>query len=82
MAFLLKYISKGARLIRLSRRYSSSPPIVFSDEVIQAKVKGLPLVALESTIITHGMPYPKNLETAVQVENIIRNQVKLLNLYV
>ena len=31
-----------------------------------------PLVALESTIITHGLPYPNNLETALEVENEVR----------
>lgn len=36
-----------------------------------------PVVALESTIITHGMPYPQNLETALNVEQIVRDQVKL-----
>lgn len=34
-----------------------------------------PVVALESTIITHGMPYPQNLETAIEVENIVRQHV-------
>lgn len=32
-----------------------------------------PIVALESTIITHGMPYPQNVQTALEVENIIRS---------
>jgi len=40
--------------------------------------KKAPMVALESTIITHGMPYPKNVEMARNVENIIRDQVRLL----
>lgn len=44
----------------------------FSDEVASARVQGRPLVALESTIITHGMPYPQNLETALAVEEEIR----------
>ncbi|KPI93353.1 Pseudouridine-5'-phosphate glycosidase [Papilio xuthus] len=39
---------------------------------MQAKSEGKAIVALESTIITHGMPYPQNLETAQEVENIIR----------
>ena len=39
--------------------------------------KKAPIVALESTIITHGMPYPKNVEMARNVENIIRDQVRL-----
>ena len=47
--------------------------IFVSDEVRSALASGIPVVALESTIISHGMPYPQNLETAVQVENIVRN---------
>lgn len=56
------------------RDYNQHPSILFSEEVKQAKIKNKPLVALESTIITHGMPYPKNVETALQVENIIRER--------
>lgn len=41
-------------------------------EVLKALNEGAPVVALESTIISHGMPYPLNVETAVKVENIIR----------
>lgn len=43
-----------------------------SDEVKSALKNNLPVVALESTIISHGMPYPKNVETALNVEKIIR----------
>ena len=43
-----------------------------SPEVKEALESGKPVVALESTIISHGMPYPKNLQTAVAVENTIR----------
>ena len=42
-------------------------------EVKEALEKGKPVVALESTIISHGMPYPKNVETALNVEKIIRD---------
>ncbi|MDD4188789.1 MAG: pseudouridine-5'-phosphate glycosidase, partial [Eubacteriales bacterium] len=42
-------------------------------EVAQALAAGGPVVALESTIISHGMPFPKNVETALEVEDIIRN---------
>ncbi len=42
-------------------------------EVKEALEKGRPVVALESTIISHGMPYPKNVETALKVEKIIRD---------
>ena len=41
-------------------------------EVAQAIREGRPVVALESTIISHGMPYPQNVETALNVERIIR----------
>ena len=41
-------------------------------EVAEALASGKPVVALESTIISHGMPYPQNVETALQVERIIR----------
>ena len=42
-------------------------------EVAAALAEGKPVVALESTIISHGMPYPQNVETALQVEQIIRD---------
>ena len=42
-------------------------------EVAQAVAQGKPVVALESTIISHGMPYPQNVETALRVEQIIRD---------
>ena len=44
-----------------------------SPEVQQALADGKPVVALESTIISHGMPYPKNVETAMLVEKTIRD---------
>lgn len=46
--------------------------LVVSDEVREALKNNRPVVALESTIISHGMPYPKNVETALNVENIVR----------
>lgn len=44
-----------------------------SPEVKKALDEGMPVVALESTIISHGMPYPKNVETAMLVEQTIRD---------
>ena len=44
----------------------------FSEEVADAISEHKPVVSLESTIISHGMPYPANVETALKVENIIR----------
>lgn len=43
-----------------------------NEEVAQALKENRPVVALESTIISHGMPYPQNVETALQVEKIVR----------
>ncbi|WP_010303962.1 pseudouridine-5'-phosphate glycosidase [Kurthia senegalensis] len=45
----------------------------YSKEVQEGLEKGLPIVALESTIISHGMPYPQNVETAREVEQILRD---------
>ena len=46
--------------------------ITCAPEVAQARAEGRPVVALESTIITHGMPYPQNIEMAQRVETEIR----------
>lgn len=46
--------------------------ISVNPEVQAALEKGLPVVALESTIISHGMPYPQNVETAARAEEIVR----------
>ena len=48
-------------------------PITFATEVAEAVAGRRPLVALESTIITHGMPFPANLETARAVEAEVRD---------
>jgi len=46
--------------------------LLFSPEVAAARSAGKPIVALESTIISHGMPYPQNVATAQEVEHVIR----------
>jgi pseudouridine-5'-phosphate glycosidase len=48
------------------------PMLTMTDEVAAALADGTPVVALESTIISHGMPYPQNVAMAVEVEGIIR----------
>lgn len=48
--------------------------VELSQEVAEALASNQPVVALESTIISHGMPYPKNVETALMVEQIVREQ--------
>jgi pseudouridine-5'-phosphate glycosidase len=47
-------------------------PLVFAPEIAEARAAGRPIVALESTIITHGMPFPQNVETARRVEAEVR----------
>lgn len=54
----------------------SKPPVVpyleYGEEVHDAIGRGAPVVALESTIISHGMPYPQNVKTAREVERVVR----------
>ena len=57
-----KFINKNKHLIKCSR------------EVLKAIDKKIPLVALESSIISHGMPYPQSLEMAKDIEEIIRDE--------
>ncbi len=49
-----------------------NPYLDISPEVAAALAEGRPVVALESTIISHGMPYPQNVQTALQVEDTVR----------
>lgn len=51
-----------------------NPYLQLSPEVLQARFEGRPVVALESTIIAHGMPWPQNLQTAQAVEATVRAQ--------
>ncbi len=56
------------------RPETSNAPLIFADTVLEAQEAGQPIVALESTIITHGMPYPENHQTACEVEaEVTRN---------
>jgi len=52
--------------------YPLSIFMIFNEEVAAALKNKKPVVALESTVIAHGLPFPKNLETALDSENIIR----------
>lgn len=49
-----------------------TPNLIYSAEVSQARAEGAAIVALESTIITHGMPWPQNVETARALEAQVR----------
>ena len=51
---------------------NQSAIIHFHPEVAEARQNGDPIVALESTVITHGLPYPQNRETAVSMETAVR----------
>ena len=53
-------------------KHPKNPYLDIAPEVQEALKSGKPVVALESTIISHGMPYPQNVETALNVEKIIR----------
>jgi pseudouridine-5'-phosphate glycosidase len=69
----------GNRLIHTTRSVStssSSPSFLLRihEEVQQALAEKKPLVALESTIVAHGMPYPQNLDLALDIESILRNE--------
>ena len=57
------------------RSLSTSKHIVISDKVRNALQNGEPIVALESTIITHGMPQPHNIQCAKRVEEIVEQNV-------
>ena len=46
----------------------------YSSEVQKGILENSAIVALESSIISHGMPSPKNIESAIEVENIIKNE--------
>ena len=46
--------------------------LIFSDEVQAARQSGMPLVALESTLISHGLPHPANIEVAGEAETAVR----------
>ena len=53
---------------------SAADLIEFSPEIAAARAAKKPIVALESTILTHGMPFPRNVETAKSVEEAVRAQ--------
>ncbi|XP_072936003.1 uncharacterized protein [Epargyreus clarus] len=77
MAALLKLTRRTSHVTafsHMSQYTRGNVPLVYSQEVRFAKENNKPIVALESTIITHGMPYPKNIETALEVEHIIRQR--------
>lgn len=71
------YISKSNQssfIINVySKKFSTKYNVILSEEVAEALKQNKPIVALESTIISHGMPYPRNIEIAKLVEDKIRS---------
>nr|XP_014286151.1 uncharacterized protein LOC106687020 isoform X2 [Halyomorpha halys] len=70
---MMSFLRSSFKLKNTFYRKSSSL-IDISEEVLTALRENKPVVALESTIITHGMPHPHNFDTAVAVEGIVRDQ--------
>lgn len=68
--------SSFKRFLSLASRYKCSF-LDLSPEVESALQEKKAVVALETTIVTHGMPHPQNYETALTVERIIRDQVRI-----
>lgn len=54
-----------------------SPMVIIPEEIRHALAEKKPVVALESTLIAHGMPWPQNLETALAVENAVRENAAI-----
>lgn len=72
-------LQRGSSAPAFQRRRSiaNQNSIVYGPDVAAARKNGLPIVALESTIITHGLPYPDNLNTALRVEDVIKKRVRI-----
>jgi pseudouridine-5'-phosphate glycosidase len=68
----IKKLAFMAKRRGLSTRLNSDY-LTISERVRDALATNKPVVALESTIITHGMPWPNNYQTAVEIENIIES---------
>jgi len=62
-------------------RYFSRSSIDVIPEVKNALNNQKPVIALESALITHGLPYPKNVETALEMEHIIKSHVIIITKY-
>lgn len=70
---MLRNCNRVRACLSVGVRSVSSSVLQYTREVKLALKNGDPVVALESTIITHGMPYPENLRTALDVEQVVRN---------
>ncbi|XP_052762526.1 uncharacterized protein LOC128205129 isoform X2 [Mya arenaria] len=66
------FLNRCGSFNNVCKRHVFKGPLHLSNEVKAALHDGKPLVALETTIVTHGMPHPHNLSTALEVEDIVR----------
>eukprot|EP00981_Chlorochromonas_danica_P006856 scaffold1498_cov180-Ochromonas_danica.AAC.7 len=66
---MYRLLNKRNHLLSITRKASS-----LKNLVLEATAQNRPVVALESTIISHGMPYPQNLECALQIEELVRSE--------
>lgn len=73
------FFPSGGSFNEIRRGLAGIKPFHVKEEVRLALATGQPVVALESTIITHGMPYPDNIECAKQVEDNVRKQVRTIS---
>ncbi|KAI4464699.1 hypothetical protein MML48_3g00015715 [Holotrichia oblita] len=73
-ARILKNAYSNGQFRSITKISTNMSKIILSEEVRHGLENGLPIVALESTIITHGMPYPQNIECAFEVEDILRKK--------
>ena len=73
-SLLLRQISQSPRRCLSSSLIQSLPPsFIVTQDIQSALANHEPIVALESTIVAHGMPYPTNYQVALAVEDIIRH---------
>lgn len=72
---ITKNFRNFSKLTILAEKLIRSRVLSVKDEVQTALERSDPVVALESTIITHGLPYPDNVKCAMDVENEIREKV-------
>ena len=70
----VSHTSSLRKFASLAQALARHAPVDVHPEVQEALAHHAPVVALETTIVSHGMPHPTNLETALSVESIVREQ--------
>jgi pseudouridine-5'-phosphate glycosidase len=79
---MLRLVAQVRRAGLGIRRMSALSKVLDVQDIVQdAIANGKPVVALESTIVAHGMPFPQNLELAMEVEDILRRKVSIVGFF-